>query len=694
MKKKLAIKSSLGIRDIHTTRSNHTTLLTNRPSSTPLKTKMHTLRDFLSNSLLNLEFVFFNEIESGSVSVNYCFDKAVYFYTVQKYQFSANMFQKVVELDQNCIFAWNNFAVCLIKLSNLNEAIKGFHEVVQRNKTLESSYYNIAFSYLLFDKPQEALLCIKSSESVIPHPSEKYKELERFIQAYSSEKNQKLLGRNTFIRSSNKAPTLILKKNPIKKSGIFETEVNRSVGFNQSPVNERSTPPIFDEDMIEKMRAKMTKLRQKVYKDIKILIKKDIPKPGKLESKYLIQEELRELKIEFQKVSEERDYEKIDPIMSKLNFFQRFSQKVKRQIFEIGEVKCYLPGDVVFSQGEKGDSMYVVLKGAITIEKTGSEYGGKKIVINSVYDGRQFGELALLNALNSKTMNNERTASCIACEKTYLFCMPKLNLSEILVISNKRELDEKIEFLSECTFFKGINKSMLMPLASNLDITIFKLNDVILGKGEAPVGLYLIKKGHVGLYTEGFTVKDKYTDEFSPIRTQKPRPSPMYFSRNPPERLRTKKSPGLLNESFEVNSARLNRKDKQKLESGGRIVKERIGFANLKEMDFFGGRTILQGFTHETTEIEPSKFSIVAQSSTVEIFLITRYHLQFLTQEMSLQFSTILEKSYEVDCPNEVDPGQMDKLFQTWQDYKVQLISSIRKDNYISKHKLNYPFKS
>jgi len=111
-------------------------------------------------------------------------------------------------------------------------------------------------------------------------------------------------------------------------------------------------------------------------------------------------------------------------------------------------------------------------------------------------------------------------------------------------------------------------------------------------------------------------------------------------------------------------------------------------------MDFFGGRTILQGFTHETTEIEPSKFSIVAQSSTVEIFLITRYHLQFLTQEMSLQFSTILEKSYEVDCPNEVDPGQMDKLFQTWQDYKVQLISSIRKDNYISKHKLNYPFKS
>lgn len=694
MKKKLTIKSSLGIRNIHTNKSTNTTLSTNRPSSTPLKTKMHTLRDFLSNSLLNLEFVFFNEVESLSVSVNYCFDKAVYFYNVQKYQFSANMFQKVVELDKNCIYAWNNLAVCLIKLNNLNEAIKGFHEVVQRDKILESSYYNIALSYLLFDKPQEAILCIKSSESVMNQPSEKYKELERFIQAYSTEKNQKLLGRNTFIRSSTKAPILILKKNPIKKSGIFETEVNRSVGFNQSPVNERNTSPIFDEDMIEKMKAKMTKLRQKVYKDIKVLIKKDIPKPGKLESKYLIQEELKELKMEFQKIPGERDYEKIDPIMNKLSFFQKFSKEVKKQIFEIGEIKYYLPGDFVFCQGDKGDSMYVVLKGAITIEKTGSEYGGKKIVINSVYDGRQFGELALLNALNSKTMNNERTASCIACEKTYLFCMPKLNLSEILLISNKHELDEKINFLSECNFFRGINKSMLMPLASNLEKTVFKLNDVILGKGEVPMGLYLIKKGHVGLYTEGLAVKEKYTDEFSPIRTQKPRPSPMYFSRNPPERLRKKKRPELLNESIEVNSARLNQRDKQKLESGGRVVKERIGFANLKEFDYFGGRTILQGFTHETTEIQPSKFSIVSQSSTVEIFLITRYHLQFLTQEMSLQFSTILEKSYEVDCPDDVDPGEMDKLFHSWQDYKVQLLSSIRKDNYISRHKLNFPFKS
>jgi CRP-like cAMP-binding protein len=694
MKKKLTIKSSLGIRDIHTNKSANTTLSTNRPSSTPLKTKMHTLRDFLSNSLLNLEFIFFNEIESLSVSVNYCFDKAVYFYTVQKLQFSANMFQKVIELDKNCIFAWNNLAVCLIKLNNLNEAIKGFHEVIQRDKTLESSYYNIALSYLLFDKPQEAILCIKSSEPVLPQPSEKFKELERFIQAYSSEKNQKLLSRKTFVRSSTKAPTIIIKKNPIKKSGIFETEVNRSVGFIQSPVNEKSASPIFDEEMIEKMKVKMTKLRQKVYKDIKVMIKKDIPKPGKLESKYIIQEELKELKMEFQKIPEERDFDKIEPIMNKLNFFQKFSRGVKKQIFEIGEIKYFLPGEAVFSQGEKGDSMYVVLKGAISIEKIGSEYGGKKIVINSVYDGRQFGELALLNALNSKTMNNERTASCIACEKTYLFCMPKLNLSEILLISNKRELDEKVEFFSECNFFRGINKNMLIPLASNLEKTIYRLNDVILGKGEAPAGLYLIKKGHVGLYTEGFTVKEKYTDEFSPIRTQKPRPNPMYFSRDPPERLRKNKRPGLLNESIEVNSARLNRKDKQKLESGGRIVKERIGFANLKEFDFFGGRTILQGFTHETTEIEPSKFSIVAQSSTVEIFLITRYHLQFLTQEMGLQFSTILEKSYEVDCPDDVNPGEMDKLFQSWQDYKVQLISNIRKDNYISRHKLNFPFKS
>lgn len=693
MKKKTFFTS--GLRKVQSFRSNPGTLSSNRASSAPQKSKMHALRDFLSKSSFNFEFIFFNEIDSQSVSVSYCFDKAVYFYTIQNFNFSANMFQKVLELDKNCISAWNNLAVCLIKLNNLNEAVKGFHEVIQRNRGIESSYYNIALSYLLFDKPQEAILCIKSSEPVLPQPSEKFKELEKFIQAYSSEKNKKLLSRKTFTKTPNLVTNLVLKRPPAKKDCFFETEVNKSVGFNQSPVNERSETPIFDEEMTEKMRAKMTKLRQKVYKDIKTLIKKDIPKPDKLESKYLIQEELKELKIEFQKIPEERDYEKIDPIMSKLNFFQKFTKEVKRQIFEIGQIKYFLPGEVIFKQGEQGESMYVVLKGAITIEKIGQEFGGKKIVINSIYDGRQFGELALLNALNSSTQHNERTASCIACEKSYVFCMPKLNLSEILMISNKHELDEKVNFLAECNFFKGINKNMLMPLASNIDKTVYRLNDVILKKGERPEGLYIIKKGHIGLFTEGLTVKEKYTDEFSPIRTQKPRPSPMYFSRNPPQRVKTSKNNfNLHSELTGVKSARFSSRDKEKLESGGRIVKERIGFANLKEFDFFGGRTILQGFTHDSSEIEPTKFSIIAQSSTVEVILITRYHLQFLTQEMSLQFMTILEKSYEVDCPEEINASEMDKLFQSWQDYKSQLISSIRKDNYMSKHKLNFPYKS
>jgi CRP-like cAMP-binding protein len=597
------------------------------------------------------------------------------------------MFSKVLDLDKSNIAALNNLSVCHIKLSDLNEAIKGFHQMIQLDKTLEASYFNIALSYLVFDKPQEALLCLKSSEETLQGRSQSFKDLEKFIQNYSQAKNKKLLSSKRFLKNSEYEP-VFTRKSPAKKTE--EVKVNKSPGLNQSPVNSKSTSPIFDEEVIDKMRTKMTKLRTKVYKDIKNLIKKDIPKTGKLESKYLTQEELKDLKIEFSRLPGERDYEKVEKILTKISFFQKYPKHVKQQIFEIGEVRCFLPGEVIFAQGEVGDSMYVVLKGAITIEKEGSEFGGKKIVINSLYDGRQFGELALLNGLNSKASNNERTASCIAFEKTYLFCMPKLNLSEIVLLSNKRELDDKLEFFSSLTFFRGINRNMLMALASNIETTIFKLNEVLIHKGEVPAGLFIIKHGHVGLFTEGFTVKNRYNDEFSPVRSQKPRPPPMYFIRNPPERL--KKSTPNKSQTPESSSARLSSRDKERLDNGGHLVKERISFASLKESDFFGGRTILQGFTHDGQQIHPSKFTITAQSTIVEVFIITRYHLQFLTQEMSLQFFTILEKSYEIDCPEDIDAGEMDKLFQSWQDYKSQLLNGIRKDNFMAKHKINFPF--
>ena len=690
MKKNLKLNNNFQIHQLPTSKSNNTTLSTQRPSSTPLKSRLRSHREHLQKPCLNLDFVFFSEIETESVSLNYCFEKAVYLYSVQNFSFACRMFSKVLELDKQNLSSLNNYSVCCIKLNDLNEAIKGFHEMMQIDRSLEASYFNIALSYLVFDKPQEALLCIKSSEGLVGKPSDKFKELEKFIQNYSADKSKKILSKKVFLKTSDYEPLVITRKSPLKKVDLEDNKVNKPAGFNQSPVNGKSHSPIFDEEVIDKMRAKMTKLRTKVYKDIKHLIKKDIPKVGKLESKYLTQEELKELKIEFQKVPAERVYDRIDLILSKLLFFQRYSKEVKNQIYELGEIKCYLPGEIIFSQGDVGDSMYVVLKGAITIEKEGIEFGGKKIVINSLYDGRQFGELALLNALNSKTMHNERTASCIAFEKSYLFCMPKLNLSEIILLSNKKELDEKLDFIENLSFFKGINRNMLMALASNIEITIYKLNEVLISKGDVPQGLFIVKKGHVELFTEGYTVKNKFNDEFSPVRTQKPRPSPMYFARNPPERL--KKRSRNENRIAESNSARISSRDREKLGNGGHLIKDRISFASLKEFDFFGGRTIKQGFTHDGNKIQPTKFTIIAQSSTVEVIIITRYHLQFLTQEMSLQFFTILEKSYEVDCPDDIDADHMDKLFHSWQDYKCQLLSGIRKDNFISRHKLNFPF--
>ena len=482
----------------------------------------------------------------------------------------------------------------------------------------------------------------------------------------------------------------------------------KSLGFNQVDISENTSFLKPSEDIAKSLDGKIKKLKEKVRNDMKKFIKKKIAKPEKLESKFLTQQELHDLKFEFEKPTSERNYENMIILTEKLVFFSKFTSDIKKKIFEIGELKCFLPGEGIFYQGEVGENMYVILKGGVSIQKEGNEFGKGDVVVNSIYDGKQFGELALLNSLHPESSNNERTASCIACEKTYVLCMPKLNYSEILLVSNKKDLDEKIEFLMKLTLFNGIEKNFLIALATNIERICYNINETILEKGEKSKGLYIISKGYVDLFTEGYVVKKKYLEDYSPARLQRPKPDPMYFSLSPPPKPRKteffdSKSPKFSKEQkdltdFDSNQLKkiktfVTKNDLDSLSKGNLLVKEKLAFASLKEFDYFGGRALLEGFYGQNVENQPSKFAVIAQNSNTELYLLTKYHLQFLTQEMVVQLFTILEKSYEVDCPPDIDPKAMDSLFKDWQNYKKQLFQEIRKENFMNKHKHSFLLK-
>jgi CRP-like cAMP-binding protein len=76
----------------------------------------------------------------------------------------------------------------------------------------------------------------------------------------------------------------------------------------------------------------------------------------------------------------------------------------------------FTPGDVIFSEGDKGDAMYVVRSGEVGIERDGA-------VIETVGAGSIFGEMALIDGAPRSATARAKTACEVApiTEKSFLF---------------------------------------------------------------------------------------------------------------------------------------------------------------------------------------------------------------------------------------------------------------------------------
>ncbi|HUP57200.1 MAG TPA: cyclic nucleotide-binding domain-containing protein [Bdellovibrionota bacterium] len=86
--------------------------------------------------------------------------------------------------------------------------------------------------------------------------------------------------------------------------------------------------------------------------------------------------------------------------------------------------RVYEPGEPIFRQGDRGFGLYVIVKGTVAI-KTQAQ-GAEHILVTKLGRGSFFGELSLLE------MENLRSASALAVEKTILVGFFKPDLKEIL----------------------------------------------------------------------------------------------------------------------------------------------------------------------------------------------------------------------------------------------------------------------
>lgn len=440
----------------------------------------------------------------------------------------------------------------------------------------------------------------------------------------------------------------------------------------------------------------ISKIQQYVSDDTNLKI--EFEDPQKLSTNNLTEQELKYVIHQFDFPNFIRDYVEIDKILYKLYFFAKFTYKVRKSIYMISQIQHYYAGETIFKQGEIGDKLYVILKGSVSIEKEYPEFRNYSFIINSIYDGRQFGDLSLMGSLNNHPIN-ERVASCIASEESYFLSIPKKDYQKMLLDSQKEEIENKINFFSEIAIFKGFSLAVLITLATNVELTVYKLDEIIIEQGKVPKGLYIIYSGFAMLYTQGYRIHDRSYKEFLNRRKQQGSLSPINNQKHQKSCQITPGKQNLYNsidsfqpEQIDKIQRSLSRSDLKKLKknkSSHYLVRDSLEFATIRATDYFGGRVLLHN--NQGPELA-SKFTIVAKNSEVKVFIIEKYHLQYFSDELVHQIKVILSKSFEIDCPPEIDSAQMIKTLHNWQAYRESLIDGINRNKYLERNKGSFPF--
>ncbi len=104
----------------------------------------------------------------------------------------------------------------------------------------------------------------------------------------------------------------------------------------------------------------------------------------------------------------------------------------------IVERKDYIAGDLVYSEGDVADALFVIGMGAVDILPK-----GKEIVFATIGSGQGFGELAFFE-------RGTRPASASARERTYLLRIPYEQFSKLLA---ERPEFALLVYRNACAFF-------------------------------------------------------------------------------------------------------------------------------------------------------------------------------------------------------------------------------------------------
>lgn len=149
---------------------------------------------------------------------------------------------------------------------------------------------------------------------------------------------------------------------------------------------------------------------------------------------------------------------------------------------------------VLFKQGDKGDSFYIILSGKVEGLQSVNP-GNKKRYFNqyehifTLYKGETFGEQALT------TDENLRTCTILIQDEVELIVINKGAFKYLVNQNKNNQIRDILAYYEDCVLLRGISKETKKQLAARSLVTRYPANAVILRQKEIPMDLYIVKNG-------------------------------------------------------------------------------------------------------------------------------------------------------------------------------------------------------
>ena len=120
-------------------------------------------------------------------------------------------------------------------------------------------------------------------------------------------------------------------------------------------------------------------------------------------------------------------------ILKKVKFFDTLVEDELKEIASLSKPEEYREGETIFSEGDEGEKLFVILSGAVRISKNIPGMGEEALSI--LRDGDYFGEMSLID-------NAPRSADARTHEDSSVMTLSKKDLETLM--DEKKDIGYKI----------------------------------------------------------------------------------------------------------------------------------------------------------------------------------------------------------------------------------------------------------